>query len=261
MPLIASAKPPASYAFEDIFIKYSNLELTRIEDRPVAISGLIKRLERFYNSKITHGIVHRYLHKSLLWQRSGKEGLDQLSRSEVATIPSWSWLAVKGKIRYNVSHLCGVRWNPDIEVVQYPCSACPGRYALQAPLCFLRDSCIKNVQETDVLLRDAKNNLVGWIRFDQDDKTYTARLGCIAVGEQKSADHDWALFGEDVNAWKQYAEAKWHLNLNRSSHHYVLLVERIRDESESSKDLYCRLGVGVVQDAWLSKSEQSVWII
>ena len=161
MPLIAGAKSPASYAFEDIFIKYSNLELTRIEDRPVAISGLIKRLEWFYNSKITHGIVHRYLHKSLLWQRSGNKGLNRICSSKVVTIPSWSWLAVRGKIRYNVGHLCGVRWNPDIEVVQYPCSACPERYALQAPLCFLRDSCIKDFQETNIQPRDAKRNLVG----------------------------------------------------------------------------------------------------
>ena len=257
-----SATLPASYAFEDVFIRYSKLALTHIGDRPVAISGLTKRLERFYNSKITYGIVHRYLHKSLLWQRSGERGMNGIYHIDTMVIPSWSWLAVQGEIRYNISHLRGVSWNRDIEVVLDPHTTHHKRYVLQAPLRLLRDSCIEHSQETNFQLRGGNQNLVGWMRFDQDNETDIARLGCIAVGEQKYAHHhDWALFGEDVNAWKQYAEVKLCSSLDHSSYHYVLLVKRVLNGTEFSKEQYCRLGVGVILDAWLTKPQQTVWII
>ena len=62
-----------SFAFENTFATYSKLALTHLEDRPVAILGLAKRLEKHYKTTIIYGIVHCYLHKSLLWQRVSRQ--------------------------------------------------------------------------------------------------------------------------------------------------------------------------------------------
>jgi hypothetical protein len=90
--MTASGPPSggAASAFENIFACYSERTLTLRKDRLYAIARLERRLVVLYETKISHGIVHCYFGKSLLWQRSGTERMKKISDSEVEMVPSWS---------------------------------------------------------------------------------------------------------------------------------------------------------------------------
>jgi hypothetical protein len=254
-PVLARICDPVlqnSFVFENTFATFSKLALTHLEDRPVAILGLAKRLEKYYKTEITYGIVHRYLHKSLLWQRASHKRMLQTYQPGVGGLPSWSWMSLQGEIRYNTSHLYGISWNQYLIVV-----AChPVR--LEASLRALKDCYIEQCQDTNCKLRDAVHNLVGWMRFDREDETNLADLGCIVIGERRHTQHGWALFGEDANAWKHYAEVDWHDDLVRGNYRYVLLVKRLLNGLEYQ---YSRVGVGVVLDWLFTISQGTVWIV
>lgn len=99
--------------FQGLYKQYSRLEFTQYEDRPVAIAGLEKRLQRAFGTKGAFGIFddgdktdHGLFHRSLLWQR-GEEPGDPPFMTRIdfppernVHVPSWSWMAYKGGITY-----------------------------------------------------------------------------------------------------------------------------------------------------------------
>jgi hypothetical protein len=92
--------------YQDLYERYSNLALSVKTDRPIAIKGLETRLIRTFETVGGYGIFDLYLHRGLLWQRSG-DTLDRItSRGE--RVPSWSWMAYEGGIRYMDVPLGGV---------------------------------------------------------------------------------------------------------------------------------------------------------
>jgi hypothetical protein len=102
--------------FQGLYKQYSRLSFTRWEDRPVAIAGLEKRLQRAFNTKGRYGIFDDgnrsdggLFHRSLLWRRAWKVAEKKDGEPlEVITfpsekdfhVPSWSWMAYKGGIDY-----------------------------------------------------------------------------------------------------------------------------------------------------------------
>ncbi|KAH7089296.1 heterokaryon incompatibility protein-domain-containing protein [Paraphoma chrysanthemicola] len=241
-----------TFAFENIFAVYSELALSHEKDRPVAISGLSKRLEKHYNSQITHGIVHRYLHKSLLWQRAETERMQPIYESGLTLVPSWSWMSLKGRIRYNTQNLSSVYWMQDLIVV----SDIPVR--IEAPLRTLHGCSIEETKDTNCSLRDAARNLVGWLRFDQYDLFSLPDLKCVVIGEHQYPRHGWSMSSEDGAAWKEYANAPWYDEMVPGNVYYVLLVTNLACRSV---DQYSRAGVGVIRDIHLSTLQRKVWVV
>ncbi|KAF2188522.1 hypothetical protein K469DRAFT_565361, partial [Zopfia rhizophila CBS 207.26] len=94
--------------FQDLYQQYSRLGFSRIEDRPIAIAGLEKRLQKAFHTKGGYGIFDDgpdggLFHRSLLWQR----GEDEASLTPIvfpvernSRVPTWSWMAYKGGIDY-----------------------------------------------------------------------------------------------------------------------------------------------------------------
>lgn len=106
--------------FQDLYQRYSKLALTVDTDRPVAIRGLEKRLTRVLKTEGKFGILDIYLRRSLLWQRvhASLRHIDFSSKKEQEAVPSWSWMAYEGEIRYMSVPLGGVEWDPwDQEIV------------------------------------------------------------------------------------------------------------------------------------------------
>lgn len=99
--------------FQGLYKQYSRLDFTRYEDRPYAIAGLEKRLQKAFGTKGGYGIFDDgdksdggLFHRSLLWQR-GEEARDASSLTPIhfpaersIHVPSWSWMAYKGGIDY-----------------------------------------------------------------------------------------------------------------------------------------------------------------
>lgn len=107
--------------FRDIYTCYSRLKLTRLENRPIAVAGLEKRLVRSLGGHGGYGVIDddenpELLRRSLLWRR----GTDEASLQKIDfqprrnylphSVPSWSWMAHQGGIDYLDLHYGEMEW-------------------------------------------------------------------------------------------------------------------------------------------------------
>ncbi|KAK1499878.1 TOL [Colletotrichum abscissum] len=87
--------------YQDLYQKYSGLALSSIGDRPVAIRGLEARLIRTFRTVGSHGVFDTFFHRCLLWKKASRS-LNRIE-SELLRgvyVPSWSWMAYDGEIKY-----------------------------------------------------------------------------------------------------------------------------------------------------------------
>ncbi|KAF3800238.1 hypothetical protein GCG54_00003766 [Colletotrichum gloeosporioides] len=101
--------------YQDLYQKYSGLALSSIGDRPVAIRGLETRLIRTFKTVGAHGVFDTFFHRCLLWQRANRS----LNRIDLELlrgvhVPSWSWMAYDGEIRYMNVPFNRYSWEADI---------------------------------------------------------------------------------------------------------------------------------------------------
>lgn len=91
------------------------MDLTYPADRPVAIRGLEKRLIGALDTVGGYGVFDKFLHRGLLWERDDSS-LERISFSSARykSIPSWSWMAYDGPIKYMEVPGGEVDWADDI---------------------------------------------------------------------------------------------------------------------------------------------------
>ncbi|KAK2773780.1 TOL [Colletotrichum kahawae] len=101
--------------YQDLYQKYSGLALSSIGDRPVAIRGLETRLIRTFKTIGAHGVFDTFFHRCLLWQKSSR-GLKRIHLELLrgVHVPSWSWMAYDGEIRYMKVPFNKFAWEADI---------------------------------------------------------------------------------------------------------------------------------------------------
>lgn len=85
--------------FQNLYAKYSELALSSNSDRPVAIRGLETRLSRVFNTVGGYGLFDYHMHRCLMWKRASKP-LKRIEAFRGGSVPSWSWMAYDGGIRY-----------------------------------------------------------------------------------------------------------------------------------------------------------------
>ncbi|GAW14723.1 hypothetical protein ANO14919_041260 [Xylariales sp. No.14919] len=102
-----------------LFQQYSSLLFTNPTDRPIAVSGIQRRLLEAFGTRGGYGVFDEdvktgqlgLLRRSLLWHRAvDREGNSRLSRIEFSAaerpdsaapvVPSWSWMAYTGEISF-----------------------------------------------------------------------------------------------------------------------------------------------------------------
>jgi hypothetical protein len=91
--------------FQSLYERYTKLKFTYPTDRPIAIRGLETRLLRALNTLGGYGVFEQYIRRGLLWQRDDPslpriDSLQSPGSSAHAFVPSWSWMAYDGPIRY-----------------------------------------------------------------------------------------------------------------------------------------------------------------
>ncbi|PSN73725.1 HET-domain-containing protein [Corynespora cassiicola Philippines] len=166
--------------FQDLYSRYSNLALSFKADRPIAIRGLEKRLIRTLNTIGGYGVFNIYMHRCLLWKRSGASltrippvrEMHGRMRGEIA--PSWSWMAYDGGIEYMDIPYGRVAWSEDI------ISPFHGKG--------LEDTGVMNSEELPTEVEapiwhftDAHS---AEIVFDESDRVIENSLQCVIVGTQ-----------------------------------------------------------------------------
>lgn len=77
---------------------YSKRDITHQTDRYVAMSGLQAGIARAIGCEGRYGTLQKYFHRNLLWQASDVK-LEKIEY-ETLHVPSWSWMAYTGGIRF-----------------------------------------------------------------------------------------------------------------------------------------------------------------
>ncbi|EXF86393.1 hypothetical protein CFIO01_00090 [Colletotrichum fioriniae PJ7] len=101
--------------YQDLYQKYSGLALSSIGDRPIAIRGLEARLIRTFKTVGSHGVFDTFFHRCLLWKKASRSlGRIDSELLRGVYVPSWSWMAYDGEIKYLNVPYNKYSWEGDI---------------------------------------------------------------------------------------------------------------------------------------------------
>lgn len=197
--------------YQQLYQQYSGLEFTNYEDRPVAIAGIETRLVAAFETSGGYGVFQRYFRRSLMWRRAKEE--TQMVRIDFQNleIPSWSWMAYKGRITYMELPFAGMQWaEKDI------CSPW-GQTHSGGPSRFRTTQRVRDNRCLTATARELRIVDELWNQLIFDDSTERPKpssLSCVCIGEEKQTPTC-----------------------------YVLLIRRLEDEKEQ---IYERVGVGKI---------------
>lgn len=110
--------------FQGLYTRYSRLDFSHYQDRPVAIAGLEKRLISSLRLRGGFGMLDDtgpgLLRRSLLWRRADdEESLDSINfnnddvASNTVSPPTWSWMSYKGAIEYLEPPFNQINWEEE----------------------------------------------------------------------------------------------------------------------------------------------------
>ncbi|KAE9572791.1 hypothetical protein CGMCC3_g11145 [Colletotrichum fructicola] len=201
---------------------YSGLSLTKSYDRSKAILGLQKRLGSTFKSTAMYGVISKYFERTFLWQANISASLARIDYEPSQTVPSWSWMAVMGRIRYMDVSFDEVTWTGDLE---NPFKA--------------------GFDETE---------------WDGQLAAKVKRLA-IDDGEfEERCKIDLSLYKFDPNSWKCVVVGKSKVSKQDGSiDQYVLLV---RERSSSvTPPIYERVGVGILLQTHVTLETTVVHIV
>jgi hypothetical protein len=194
--------------------------LTVRTDRVTAISGLQSRIAGTLGCEARHGILKRFLHRNLLWH--GTQRMERIRYNDL-TVPSWSWMAYQGGIRFvTFDFSSDVRWQKEL------------RFDTERKDALIGSSgkfrkCTITQEATRCVISDSGGTERGWVQFDIDDKTDIDILRCVIVGRIGK--------GPEVK-------------------YFILVVQSTTTDGE-----YKRVGVGLIQSSYVSKLVDGIRIV
>jgi hypothetical protein len=181
---------------------YSKRELTYATDRCVAMSGLQARIAHAIKCKARYGIFRKYLHRNLLWQASDVKlkKIDYEALQKGLHVPSWSWMAYDGGIRFldeeeipfrHVQWLTNLRFDEDCE------------HALIADVGKFRN-CTTESDGNRYAVFDLSKINRGWIRYDVEDGKSLLEERCVVVGRRENSEHCYILVARPTGVDGEY---------------------------------------------------------
>lgn len=234
--------------FQDLYSKYSHLELSHDTDRPVAIAGIEKHLISSFEVRGGFGVLddggRGLLWRSLLWQRAhdapnGLKRIDFQSRKGgtgvIISPPSWSWMAHKGAIDYLNLPFDGVDWEEeDIRSRWLSGTGNSWSYSGDCLTCPLE----LTVYGRPFDLQAARTSDSGDIILDDPDGPDELEhfLKCVILGRSKGQTQD----SGDARTY------------------YVLLVTPAKTPDGGSTLIYHRVGVGCMPGDLINLDEEAV---
>lgn len=100
--------------YQALYQHYSGLGFSKMPNRAVAMESLEKRIFATFQTRGAYGVMDEFLHRTLLWQRQDRSPDGALGGivfdENDRTPPSWSWMAVKGKIGFLPVEFGTVDW-------------------------------------------------------------------------------------------------------------------------------------------------------
>lgn len=203
--------------YQGLYERYSSLGLSNQEDRPVAIAGLEQRLMTALKSTGGYGIFQSNFHRDLLWHRQhGRPTLERIKFGKSVQVPSWSWMAFGGEIRYMNAPLGGVEWNRKVISPFKVPNEGNSSFGAQHPI------------EFQAPVRRLKGERPKLLLQDEPCRELDSPLKCVVIGSNK-----------DGSA--------------KSRQHYAIILSSIR--KNGSHQFYERVGVAYLTEEELSNVE------
>lgn len=217
---------------QSLCMQYSRLALSRQTDRPIAISGLEKRLVESFGLSGGFGILHEVsnpglLRRSMLWHRASDcPGLKRIQFDGVAP-PTWSWMSFEGQIEYLDLPFAKVTWEEEDVHPPWTGSGTGRWYSTNDP---------PESMTMTVLVRDLEMSsslTVESCRIIMDipnGTTIQKHAKCVVLGRLKGTAAD---------------------RENGSETLAVLLVSAATSQRSSAVQAYNRMGVASVPGSWI----------
>ncbi|OCK74561.1 HET-domain-containing protein [Lepidopterella palustris CBS 459.81] len=217
--------------FESVFEKFSKSGLTVNTDRPIAISGVEKRLAKAFDTDGRYGVFQCYLHRSLLWHRSGSRNLKQIQYPKSREVPSWSWMAYDGEIRYMNIPFNEVEWSSAIHYrpASTPrnvlgCLYRPGNTpGIELEVQAEQFSLLANGLSLLAGPPSTKEKRKGCLIFDEHNRRSVRMLRCVVLGRQLPKE-------------------------NSGHKRYIMVIEPVSEADNT----YRRIGVGIIKERHIS---------
>ncbi|KAF7896065.1 hypothetical protein EAF00_006080 [Botryotinia globosa] len=219
--------------FIDLFQRYTRLEFSHPEDRPIAIDGLMERLTIAFKTRSLAGLFKSFWGRCLLWRRADNTGpLKKIPPGTHSrrTPPTWSWMAFDGAISFIEPGGGHVSWNDT--GVKLPFANLTGYQSSWLRTSCQNESVAVQAEAFDFDIPENTSKSEAYIYYD-DSMIGTTK--CVIVGTDK----------HQVNG----ASMK---------KHYVLIVKPLLDVLGTTS--YERCGVGYILGKYIRLDDLSVFV-
>lgn len=218
--------------YQELYRKYSRLELSKPYDRPTAIAGLQQRLLRTMRVNggfgvFDEGVTRGLLRRSLLWRRGADTArltrINFPTESVVSAVPSWSWMAYTGGIDYLQPEFGSFEW----EDLQSPWSSNSPQNVSQTDFSTVNMALIATARQYDL---GAAVLSEGELIFDTPNRSSMPKTLCVVLGKAKER------------------------SLQEMKRYYVLVIAVAGHDGRAGETVYERVGAGHLPGKCISPS-------
>jgi len=215
-----------NFLFED----YSKRNLTKKTDRCVAAVGLENRIAKAMNCESRYGIFQKFFHRNILWQ-AADDKTERIAYDDNEQVPSWSWMAYSGGIRFKDITVGSVEWVDNLQFDKKRKSALITDVGKFWNCCTLepdgnRYAIFKFVGRKRGRIRYN----VGWIQYDVGKVKKLRQKRCVVVG--RTTEHG-----------------------SKEEYYILVVVPTIRDNE------YTRVGIGEIQCGHVKRWKNNMRVV
>jgi len=180
---LLEASPSRLIQFIQSFTQdFSKRELSNRTDRSVASLSLERRIAHTIHSDSHYGVLHKFRHRMLLWQRGENKNFQVISYHGTK-IPSWSWQALHGEIEFPICSSVRMEWLQEVIFGE-------NGNVLLAEAAAFHNLTVAAQGSLQCAIINAQGNNIGWIRYDWDDGYTRFELQrCVVLGRKRTTKH------------------------------------------------------------------------
>ncbi|KAJ4387577.1 hypothetical protein N0V93_008172 [Gnomoniopsis smithogilvyi] len=221
---------------QNLCMQYSRLEFTRQRDRPIAISGLEKRLVHSFGICGGFGVLDDgenpgLFRRSMLWHRASDCTTLKRIQFDSSAPPTWSWMSYEGHIEYLDLPFARVHWEQLAIVSPWLGDKTPIWYSLGDHSGLMEVPVV--VRSLSIIDPQATEN--GPIILDiVDDTALLISAMCVVLGITRDSTQE----GPEGRT------------------HAILVLTASVEKTASSLPVYNRIGVGFVPGHWIGSDDE-----
>jgi hypothetical protein len=134
------------------------------------------RIARALKCKKRYGTFEGFFHRTLLWQSSGEGKMERIGYKN-QDVPSWSWMAYNGGVKYVDIPFFSAAWMKTLQFDEMR------ENALVAEIGRFWNCRIKR-EATQCAILDSEGTKTGWLQYDVEGDVDIHLHRCVIVGKR-----------------------------------------------------------------------------